>query len=98
MWPKGAPSPATLTVPRQHQGAPLDSFPSPPKPPDRAGPRGTARGARGHCDRTSVARVLPERAPVDLNRAGWRAWAVLLAALVLLAAALLLVGRLIEPF
>jgi hypothetical protein len=34
---------------------------------------------------------------MDLNRAGWRTWAVLLAVLVLLAVALLLVGRLIEP-
>jgi hypothetical protein len=34
---------------------------------------------------------------MDLNRAGWRTWAVLLTVLVLLAVALLLVGRAIEP-
>jgi hypothetical protein len=34
---------------------------------------------------------------MDLNRAGWRTWAALLAVLVLLAVALLLVGRQLEP-
>ena len=34
---------------------------------------------------------------MGLNRAGWRTWAALLAVLVLHAAALLLVGRQLEP-
>ena len=44
-----------------------------------------------------AARVLSECVPMDLNHAGWRTWAVLLAVLVLLAVALLLVGQLTAP-